>query len=284
MRLSNTFESFVIKGIHMSSKYFHALHQAETPLLLPNAWDAGSARLIEVCGAQAIATTSAGLAWACGYPDGNAIPKEELIATAKRIARVIKVPLSMDIEEGLSSSIEQVTALAETLIGIGVAGINIEDGAEQPELLCRKIEAIRSRAQQLGSEFFINARTDVYLRQLAQGPAALEETLRRGKLYRDAGCDGLFVPGLADLASIRAAVQALGSTPLNVMWLPGLSSLHDLHSAGVRRISAGAAISKNIVAQTQALTQQFLQGEWGSIAGADLGYAVVNGWFKQEDK
>jgi 2-methylisocitrate lyase-like PEP mutase family enzyme len=267
----------------MSDKIFHVLHHAETPLLLPNAWDAGSARLIEVCGAQAIATTSAGLAWACGYADGNVIPKEELIATTKRIARVIKVPLSIDIEEGLSNSIDQVTALAEALIEIGVAGINIEDGSEPPELLCRKIAAIRARAEKLGCNLFINARTDVYLRQLAQGPAALEETLRRGKLYREAGCDGLFVPGVADLTSIRELVLAMNTTPVNVMWLPGLSALAELQNAGVRRISAGAAIAKNIVAQNYALTQQFLRGEWQSIAGPDLGYAAVNGWFRMSN-
>ena len=157
----------------MSIQVFRRLHEGPGLLVLPNAWDAGSARLIESVGAKAIATTSAGLAWAHGYPDGNVLPNDQLLAAIGDIARVIRVPLTVDIEAGYSDAPHAVAQLVARIAAVGVAGINIEDGAGSPDLLCKKIAAIRESIEHLGVDLFINTRTDVYLRGIASGDAAI---------------------------------------------------------------------------------------------------------------
>src|SRR6478672_11538562 len=159
-----------------ASDVFRQLHQGGAPLLLPNAWDAGSAALIESLGAKAIATTSAGVCWARGYPDGDTLPPDDLIDAARAMARVVRVPLSVDMESGYSNEPSAVAQLAARLIDAGAVGINIEDGAQPPELLERKIQAIRKLK---GPALFINARVDVYLRALATGNAAIDEVAKR---------------------------------------------------------------------------------------------------------
>src|SRR5580700_1593138 len=153
----------------MSSQLFRNLHRGPGLLLLPNAWDAITARLIERLGAKAIATTSAGLAWSRGYADGNALPDDQLIAATRDIARVIRVPLTVDIEAGYSDDPRTVARLVTRVLSVGVVGINVEDGTGSPDLLCQKIAAIRENAAHSGVDLFINARTDVYLRGIACG-------------------------------------------------------------------------------------------------------------------
>ena len=214
----------------MSFEQFHRLHHADAPLLLANAWDAGSARLIEQAGAAAIATTSAGMAWSLGFADGDKLPFDELAAALARIARVIKVPLSADIEGGYSDLPLQVAEQVDALGGLGVVGINIEDGAGPPEALARKIEAIRGRAERGGHRVFVNARTDVLLRKLApQDP--LGELLQRARRYADAGADALFVP-YASAPDLIAQLVAGQSLPLAVMACPGLPALDVLTRPG----------------------------------------------------
>src|SRR5271156_4887299 len=168
----------------MSSQLFRNLHRGPGLLLLPNAWDAGSARLIESLGAKAIATTSAGLAWSRGYPDGNALPEDQLIAAIRDMARVIRVPLTVDIEGGYSDDPAAVARLVARVLAVGVVGINIEDGERSPDLLCKKIAAIRDHVAHSGADVFINTRTDVYLRGVARGEAATAEVIRRASRYR----------------------------------------------------------------------------------------------------
>jgi len=263
----------------MSASLFRELHRGPALLLLPNAWDAGSARLIESLGARAIATTSAGLAWSRGYADGNALPPNQLIAASREIARVIRVPLSIDFEAGYSKDPLAVAALSGRLLGAGVTGINIEDGANSPDLLCGKIEAVRKQAMSAGIDVFINARTDVYLRNPVSGRAAVEEVLRRAVRYRAAGCDGLFVPGLASEAEMAAIAAAIDPVPLNVMALPGLPSLGALQISGVRRLSAGSAIAQAALSCSKRLTAGFLAGEFADLFSASVPYGFVNQLF-----
>src|SRR5258705_848404 len=178
----------------MPIEIFRALHQGPALLVLPNAWDAGTARLIESMGAKAIATTSAGLAWSRGYPDGNALPIDQVIAATRDIARVLRVPLTVDVEAGYSDDPHEAADLVVRILDIGAVGINIEDGAASADLLCKKIAAVREKAARSGVDLFINARTDVYL-GIASGDAAIEEVIHRASRYRATGCDGLFVPG-----------------------------------------------------------------------------------------
>lgn len=263
----------------MSSQLFRKLHQGPGLLLLPNAWDALSARLIESLGAQAIATTSAGLAWSRGYPDGNALPEEQLIAAIRDIARVIRVPLTVDIEAGYSDDPAAVARLVERVLSVGVAGVNIEDGAGSPDLLCKKIAAIRDRAAHSGADLFINTRTDVYLRGIARGEAATEEIIRRAARYRGAGCDGLFVPGLASADAMAAIAAAIEPIPLNVMAVPNLPPMDTLRSSGVRRLSAGSAIAQATIGRARKLVSEFLAGTISELFDASADYGAVNRLF-----
>jgi 2-methylisocitrate lyase-like PEP mutase family enzyme len=263
----------------MSNSPFRILHEGPAVLLLPNAWDAGTARLIESLGAKAIATTSAGLAWSRGYPDGNVLPNDHLIAATHDIARSIRVPLSIDIEAGYSDDEQAVARLAVSIMDVGAVGINIEDGADSPELLCRKIEAIRERASHSGVDLFINSRTDIYLRDIASGDAAVEEVIRRAARYRAAGCDGLFVPGLSDGGVIAAIAAAINPMPLNVMAAPGLPSLDALRKYGVRRVTAGSAIAQAALGCTSRLAAGFLAGTTSDLFSAAPEYGSVNQLF-----
>jgi 2-methylisocitrate lyase-like PEP mutase family enzyme len=261
------------------SGIFRSLHQGPAILLLPNAWDAVTARLIESLGAKAIATTSAGLAWSRGYPDGNALPDGQLIAATRDIARVIRVPLTVDIEAGYSDDARVVARLVACLLGVGVVGINIEDGAGSPDMMCKKIAAIRENVAHLGVDLFINTRTDIYLRGIASGPAAIEEVIHRALRYRAAGCDGLFVPGLADTDAMEAIAAAIKPIPLNIMAVPNLPPMNMLQKHGVRRLSAGSAIAQAALGCTRHLAADFLAGTMGEMFGAAAEYGAVNRLF-----
>ena len=261
----------------MSVQNFRNLHQGPV-LVLPNAWDAGTARLIESVGAKAVATTSAGLAWSRGYPDGNALPIDQLIAATRDIARVIRVPLTVDIEAGYSDDPAAVARLVARVLAVGVVGINIEDGERSPDLLCKKIAAIRDQAHS-GADVFINARTDVYLRGVARGEAATAEVIRRASRYHAAGCDGLFVPGLATADAMAAISAAIAPMPLNVMAVPNLPPLDTLEKSGVRRLSAGSSIAQAAIGRTSHLVSAFLAGTMSGMFDASADYGAVNRLF-----
>ncbi len=253
---------------------FRSLHQHGL-LLLANAWDAGSARLIENLGAKAIATTSAGVAWANGYADGRHLPMQRLVDTATSIARVIRVPLSIDFEDGYASEPAAVADNVAQLIDAGAVGINIEDGADSPDLLAAKIERIKRMIAERGVDLFVNARTDVYLRGLVSEDNRIGETLARAKRYRDAGADGLFVPGLADVVQIGEVVAGAG-LPVNLMAVPALPVANELEALGVRRLSAGAAISIAALGHVANLATDFLQDTQRVEA---MDYGAINALF-----
>jgi 2-methylisocitrate lyase-like PEP mutase family enzyme len=237
---------------------FHALHTGPEPLILANAWDGGSAKLIESLGARAIATTSAGVAWVHGYPDGDALPVAQLLATAAAIARVIRVPLTMDIEAGYSDDPEAVGRLAAQLIDAGVVGINLEDGTGAPDLLCAKIARVRKVAHGAGVDLFINARTDVYLRGLVPEAQRMAETCTRAARYREAGASGIFVPKLIAPPEITTVVGAVG-LPVNLMAWPELPAAAELGRLGVRRLSAGSSLAQAALGRIKAMATAFLR-------------------------
>lgn len=257
---------------------FVALHDAVHPMLLPNAWDAASARLWEAAGAPAVATSSAAVAWSLGHADGGALPRADLLGSLANIVRVCSVPISVDLEDGYGDAPEEVAELAQAVAAVGAVGINIEDGVAAPELLAAKIRAIRTRLGR--TPLFVNARTDVYLRGLAQGDAAVHMCVERLALYREAGADGGFVPGLADVASARAIAGSV-SLAVNLMALPGMPAFSELRAAGVRRISMGPALFRAAYGAAEAATRAFLQGNPVPAfdAGSSLDYAVLNRMF-----
>jgi 2-methylisocitrate lyase-like PEP mutase family enzyme len=236
---------------------FHQLHQNGL-LILTNVADAAGARIVEQLGSKAVATSSAAVAWAHGYPDGNALPLERLVSTVESIARVISVPLTVDIEAGYSDDLTRVAKVIEAVMAAGAVGINIEDGTSAPELLVRKIEIAREVASRRQVKLFINARTDVYLKSLVPAEDRVAETLKRAALYQAAGADGLFAAGVTAEYEIAALCQGT-SLPVNVLGLPGLPSPEELKALGVRRLSAGSGIAEFLYGAMASLAQSFLQ-------------------------
>ena len=262
-----------------ASTRFRELHHAPTPLLVPNAWDAGSARLIESSGAKAIATTSAGLAWSRGYADGGALPPSVLLTAIAEIARVISVPLTVDMEAGYASELAAITENAFALASAGAVGINLEDATDRPEVLCERIGAAKRGAARAGVDLFVNARTDVYLRGLTAPERAVEESIARGLKYRDAGADGLFVPGVVEAGPIRQIVAGV-PLPLNVLVWARLPPVSELAALGVRRVSAGSGISSAVHGLPRRAARQFLEGRgYDAMLEGAVPYPELNALF-----
>jgi len=269
---------------------FHRLHAATEALVLVNAWDAGSARLLERAGAAAIATTSAGMAWSLVYADGEQLPANELVAAVARICRAVSIPVSVDIERGFGHDADEVAALARTLIGLGVVGVNIEDGVlaethglAAPEVLCERIRAIREAASEMNARFFINARTDTYFVANDDRVARYEDTMRRAQLYADAGADGIFVPGM-DIEDVFPFARAI-ALPLNVYagggWAP---RVHLLRRAGVRRISLGCGPLQSVYGSLRKIADEaFAYGTYNAMGGCMLSFGEVNALFATTD-
>ena len=241
---------------------FKLLHNTDQPLLLNNVWDAASAALVQASGAKALATSSASLSWSLGYADGSILPIDELINAIKRIQRVATIPLSIDIEDGYSNDCKEVAALVQRLVSIGVVGINIEDGERSPELLIEKIKTIRDS---VGSQLFINARTDVYLRMLANGEAAFEMAINRLNSYQRAGADGAFIPGVSDKESAKRLSHSL-TIPVNLMVENLHSDADKLKTSNIARFSVGPHSFLNAF-------RQFVPAEMGN------GFAEMNNLF-----
>ncbi|PWE55991.1 isocitrate lyase/phosphoenolpyruvate mutase family protein [Metarhizobium album] len=228
------------------AKRFGDLHRKGNPLVLYNIWDAGSAKAVADAGAQALATGSWSVAAAQGFGDGQKIPLEALVATAKSIVAASDLPLSVDFEGAYSEDPEGAAANVGKLIDVGAIGINFEDqvvggaGLYDVEAQSVRIRAIRALAESRGLPFFINARTDLFLKESddAKHAGLVDEAIARGKAYAEAGASGFFVPWLADVHLIEK-ICAASSLPVNVMMKPGAPDIATLSKAGVGRISYG---------------------------------------------
>ncbi len=228
---------------------FRAMHDRSRILVLPNAWDAMSARVIEEAGARAIATTSAGVAFSVGYPDGEAMPRDEMIAAIARIARVVTVPVSADIESGFAHDARELAETVRRVIDAGAVGINLEDrihdGAPSLydlEVGVRRVRAAREAADSSGVPIVINARTDVYLLAIGEADTRFEHAVRRANAYRKAGADSLFIPAVTRRADIERIVPALEG-PLNLLVAPGIPPIPELERLGVARLSVGTRLT-----------------------------------------
>jgi 2-methylisocitrate lyase-like PEP mutase family enzyme len=223
---------------------FHALHKTGDPLVLFNAWDAATAKVIAKT-SPAIATSSGAVASALGYADGENVPFDVVTGLVSRITASVSVPVSVDLEAGYGDTPDAAAKSASRILQAGAIGINIEDGLSggkrqlaSPELHAAKIKAVRDTAQEHGIHLFINARTDPFLLKFGSPDQCLNEAARRAKVYADAGADGIFVPGLTDLTLIERLVQ-LTNLPVNIMVTQGVPTITDLARVGVRRVSLG---------------------------------------------
>jgi len=274
----------VSEGQHANAAALRALHGGGI-FVLPNAWDAGSAVMIAAAGAQAIATTSAGVSWSLGRPDGQNLSREEAVAAVARIAAAVDLPVTADIESGYGADPRDVAATVAAVIEAGAVGINLEDsgaaggGLFDPAAQAARIRAARTAAADAGlPELVINARTDVFLFQIGQPEGRLDDVLARAAAYAGAGADSLFVPGLLDLGTLATLTGAV-ALPVNVMVGPGAPDVAALGAVGVRRVSLGQAITQAAYTLVRrAAAEALTAGTYDSTAGADS-FGDINGAF-----
>lgn len=236
--------------------HFRALH-SQPGLLLNNVWDGMSLRLAEECGAKAIATTSAGVAWSFGIADGHKITRAMVIAHARHLISLSDLPVSVDMEDGLLGPGEDMHVLARDLYDIGAVGLNIEDSADGKCLsisaAAERIRQLRAAAQKLDYPLFINARVDALLR--GEGSDA-ESLIERALAYAAAGADGIFIPGLIDLQLCTQIAQAI-KLPLNVLARANGPTAYELFAAGVTRVSAGSFMPESAYGVVRSLMREF---------------------------
>ncbi|MEO3876171.1 isocitrate lyase/phosphoenolpyruvate mutase family protein [Nonomuraea sp. B12E4] len=248
------------------AEIFASLHKKGDPLLLANAWDVASAVVIADVGAKAVATTSAGVAWSLGVPDGADLGAERAAAVIERIAAAVPLPVSADIEAGYGD----VEATTTAVLQAGAVGVNIEDasgdGLLDPAEQADRLAAVRAAADCLGISAWINARTDVFLLDTDNG---VQEALKRSEAYAAAGASSLFVPGLTDLAAITEL--AAGPLPIAVMAWAGTPSVAEFAAAGAVRISLGPSIAQASYAVVAHSTAELLSsGTYDKTADALL--------------
>lgn len=259
---------------------FLKMHQGPKILVLPNAWDAASARIFEEAGFEALGTTSAGIAASLGYPDGEAASRAEMLDVVRRIVRAVAIPVTADVEGGYGPSVEDAEATARGVLEAGAAGLNFEDkhgaGLLDTDLQAERIRAIRRVSEAAGVPLVINARTDVYL--LPVGPADnwFGETVRRANLYREAGADCLFVPGVRDAGTIGKLTRAIRG-PVNILALAGVPPAAELERLGVARVSSGSGPMRAAMSLTRRVAEELKgSGTYTTITEGVITHQQVN--------
>jgi len=231
------------------------LHSGSEILVLPNAWDAISARIVEAEGFPAVATTSAGVAAVLGYADGQHIPRSEMLFLIGKIAGAVEVPVTADVEAGYDDPAQTVG----DLIACGVVGLNLEDMVDGRLIpLAQQIEVIRKvirAANAAGVPLVLNARTDIFLAHDGDETSRYDRAVERLNAFHDAGADCLFAPGIVDLETIARLVADLKG-PLNILATDASLRIADLHRLGVRRVSIGSGTSRVALGATRRFVRQ----------------------------
>jgi len=261
---------------------FRERHLGPGVLVLPNAWDVASARIFEEAGFPAVATTSAGIAFSLGYPDGERIPRGEMFARIARITRAVQVPVTADIEAGYGPTPEHAATATRELIHAGAVGMNLEDASGDPDqplidlaIAVDKIAAVRGVAAELRVPVVVNARTDVYLRRGGDPGTQFSEALRRLIAYRDAGADCVFAPGLKDAETIGRLVKDV-QCPLNILAVPGTPPIPELEKLGVARVSLGSGPMRATLGLLRRMAEELkATGTYSALEEA-VPYADVN--------
>ncbi len=267
-----------------------ALHSAEKPLLLVNVWDVASARIIEEAGFWAVATTSAGIAFAQGFPDGEKIGAERMIESVSWIARAVAVPVTADVEGGYGAGPERAGRTTLDVINAGAVGMNFEDATGDPahplvdlSLQLERIRAVREAGEKVGVPIVLNARTDIYLLQIGEAANRYDATVTRLKAFRAAGADCVFAPGLRDSATIGRLVADL-ACPLNILAGPGSPSVAELAALGVKRISLGSGPMRATLGVLRRLGQEVkTTGSYAMMEAAPT-HAEMNALMNPERK
>jgi 2-methylisocitrate lyase-like PEP mutase family enzyme len=231
-------------------------------LLLPNAWDAMSARQFEAAGFGAIATTSGGIAWALGFADGEKTPWREVVAATERVVRAVRVPVTADIEGGYGETPAEVAKSITEVLQAGVVGINLEDGTPRSDMPVRSIDdavarirAARAAAQSSGVPLVINARVDLYIKNVGDAATRFDETVRRAKAYLAAGADCIYPFALADMETIARLVKAVDA-PINIVARAGTPSVAELERVGVARVSIASGATLAVMSLIQRIATE----------------------------
>ena len=261
---------------------FRGMHRGDKVLILPNAWDVASARIFENAGFGAVASTSAGVAFSLGYPDGEKISREEMLARVGRIAKAVHVPVTADVEAGYGVRPEDAARTAQEVIAAGAVGMNLEDAthdAAHPladlSLQLERIRAVREAALKTGVLLVLNARTDVYLLKVGEAEKRYDEALRRLAAFRDAGADCVFLPGVADAETIGRMVRDV-QCPMNILAGPGSPSIPELKKLGVARVSVGSGAMRATLGLVTRIAEELkTAGTYSALEGG-MPYADVN--------
>ncbi|MEU5642202.1 isocitrate lyase/PEP mutase family protein [Streptomyces milbemycinicus] len=268
--------------LHDQALAFRSRHVPGHPLVLPNAWDATSARIVENAGAAAVATTSAGLAWALGAADGDRLDRDRALGAVAHIVDAVRVPVTADIESGYARDSAGVGDTIRAVIAAGAVGVNIEDALYEGDALygsgegplrpvaeqAERLAAARQAADEAGARLFVNARIDTFL----TGAGGVDHTLERAAAFLAAGADGIFVPGVVDPVTVKALAEGIDG-PLNVMAGPGAPPVAELAALGVARVSVGSGIAQAAHAVVRRAARELLgAGTYESLAeGLDYG-------------
>lgn len=259
------------------------LHYGPKILVLANAWDAISARIVEEIGFPAVATTSAGVAAVLGYPDGQRVSRNEMLEVVGRVARAVQVPVTADMEAGYGTTPAEMADMARELIASGAVGLNLEDMTGDDEgsqvelgLQIEKIRAIRDASASAGVPLVVNARTDVYLVPIGPAETRFERTVERLSAYAKAGADCVFAPAVKDAETIAKLVKAV-EAPLNILLIPGAPNLNELEKLGVARASIGSGLMRATLGTARKLAKaMFERRDDAALFAEAMPYAEVN--------
>jgi 2-methylisocitrate lyase-like PEP mutase family enzyme len=261
-----------------------SLHVPGKPLVLFNVWDAVSARIIEQLGYPAIATGSAAVAWTQGFPDGEYISRDGMLSVVGRIARMVRVPVTADLEGAYGLTVADAASTARGAIEAGAAGLNFEDGGEPGELLdldlqCERIEAMVETGARLGVPLVVNARTDVFLRGIGGDDEwRMEEAIRRGNAFLQAGADCVFVLGVSDEAAIARLASEIDG-PVNIFATAKTPPVSRLAELGVARVSIGPAGLAHALAHVRRAAQRLRDEGTFEFAGDRISGDELNALF-----
>lgn len=285
-----SYEKKLIGGIKMDidrqrelAKKFKNMHTDSRMFVLPNAWDAGSAYVFEKQGFQAVGTSSAGVAYASGYPDGENIAIDDLILCIEQINRRIQIPLSVDIERGYGDTAAQVKDNVRKLLHAGAVGFNIEDGRPDGTLdelsyMLEKIKAISELKEELGLDFVINARTCTYWLNVADENTKMQIALERGNAFKNAGADCVFIPGMMDEVTVTNLVKGIDG-PLNIILNQTFHDFTKLEEIGVRRLSVGSGPARSVYNHLISMANDLKDGKVELILNHPFTYGKANEYF-----
>ena len=260
------------------------LHVEGPMLVLPNAWDAGSARIFVEAGFPALATTSAGIAFSLGYPDGERISRDEMLAAVSRITCRISVPITADMEAGYGQTADAVAETVRRVIDAGAVGMNLEDRMEEKHLIdfslsVERVRTARRAADATGVRLVLNARTDVFEAPEIPRDKRLAEAVRRGNAFREAGADSVFVPFVSDSGTIEQLVQQIHA-PVNILGTPNAPTLKAMAALGVRRVTFGSAPMRATLGLVRRMAREWKEkGTYGTLEAYGIPFAELQKLF-----